>query len=267
MLYILGIAIAVVSLIASIVHLGQSAESYFDFVAVAMVLGGTTAVAIITMPWEMRREIKARFFELFSRRNPDRKRLLQDCMTINENALKGIYTYSPSEKNMAQAILRDGVELIQLGLAPDKIQAMLKERLFQASERTRTISGSIRSLAKYPPAFGLVGTVLGLVHLMHGVSDGMSPQETGIRMAVALVATFYGLLVANLVVNPIGEAIAKNALIEEKMGEIAVQAVLLAADRVNLLEAQEMLNSYVEDSERIDVLGLGRDMDGPELAA
>lgn len=258
MMYLLGLAIAAASLVASVIHLGQSAESYFDFVAVAMVLGGTVAVAIITMPWDQRREIRMRFFELFSRHAPDRKRLLQQCMSVNENALNGVFSYTPTEKGLAQEILRDGVEMIQLGLAPDKIHAMLKERLFQGSERTRTISASIRSLAKYPPAFGLVGTVLGLVHLMHGVSDGMSPQETGIRMAVALVATFYGLLVANLIVNPIGEAIAKNAVVEEKMGEIAVQAVLLAADRVNLLEAQEMLNSYVDASERIDVLGLNR---------
>ncbi|OFZ12382.1 MAG: hypothetical protein A2Z20_00995 [Bdellovibrionales bacterium RBG_16_40_8] len=148
--------------------------------------------------------------------------------------------------------------MIQLGFEPAKIEAILKERLFQSTERTRFVGVSIRLLAKYPPAFGLAGTVLGLVHLMRGVSDGMTPQETGVRMAIALVATFYGLLVANLIVNPSGEAIVKNAHEEEKLGEIALQSVLLASERVNLLETQEMLNSFVSEDERIDVLGLER---------
>lgn len=256
MSYILGLIIAVGCLAASIVHLGQAASSYFDFVGFSMVIGGTLATAAITLPWDLSREIFFRLRELFYRPLPDRKQLLLTCMRINENLLKGVFSVDSLGRDLPHRILRDGIELIQLGFSPDKIQAILKERLFQATERTKQVGSSIRSLSKYPPAFGLVGTVLGLVHLMRGVSDGMSPQETGVRMAIALIATFYGLLVANLLVNPAGEAIYKNAHEEEKLGEIALQSILLAADRVNLLETQEMLNSFVEEKDRVDILGL-----------
>lgn len=256
MFYILGIIIAVGSLVASIVHLGQAASSYYDMVGFTMVVGGTIATAAITLPWDISREIFFRLRELFYRPLPDRKELLFTCMRVNGNVLKGIYTFESQSKELAHRILRDGVELIQLGFSPDKIHTILKERLFQATDRTKLVGTSIRSLSKYPPAFGLAGTVLGLVHLMRGVSDGMSPQETGIRMAIALIATFYGLLVANLVVNPAGEAISKTANEEEKLGEIALQAILLAAERTNLLETQEMLNSFVPEKDRVDVLGL-----------
>jgi chemotaxis protein MotA len=256
MFYILGIFIAVGSLVASIVHLGQAASSYYDMVGFTMVVGGTIATAAITLPWDISREIFFRLRELLYRPLPDRKELLFTCMRVNGNVLKGIYTFESQSKELAYRILRDGVELIQLGFTPDKIHAILKERLFQATDRTKLVGISIRSLSKYPPAFGLAGTVLGLVHLMRGVSDGMAPQETGIRMAIALIATFYGLLVANLIVNPAGEAISKNANEDEKLGEIALQSILLAAERTNLLETQEMLNSFVEEKDRIDVLGL-----------
>ncbi|MCB0351609.1 MAG: MotA/TolQ/ExbB proton channel family protein [Bdellovibrionales bacterium] len=256
MFYILGLLIAVGSLVASIIHLGQSASSYYDMVGFTMVIGGTLATAAITLPWDLAREIFYRLRELFYRPLPDRKDLLLTCMRVNEDVLKGVYKFDSPNKDLSHRILKDGVELIQLGFSADKIQTILKERLFQATERTRLIGTSIRSLSKYPPAFGLAGTVLGLVHLMRGVSDGMTPQETGIRMAIALIATFYGLLVANLIVNPAGEAISKHAHEEEKMGEIALQAVLLAADRMNMLETQEMLNSFVDERYRVDVLGL-----------
>ncbi len=241
---------------ASIMHLGQAASSYYDMVGFTMVVGGTLATAAITLPWDLAREIFYRLRELFYRPLPDRKELLLTCMRVNENVLKGVYKFDSQSKELSHRILRDGVELIQLGFSPDKIQTILKERLFQATERTRLVGSSIRSLSKYPPAFGLAGTVLGLVHLMRGVSDGMTPQETGIRMAIALIATFYGLLVANLIVNPAGEAIYKHAHEEEKLGEVALQSILLAADRINLLETQEMLNSYVDEKDRVDVLGL-----------
>lgn len=258
MYYIVGILVAVGSLIASIVHLGQSASSYFDMVGFTMVIGGTFATAVITFPWDISREIFSRIRELFYRPLPDKNQLLLSCMQVNENILKDVFTFSTTHTSLPYRILKDGTELIQLGFSSEKIEAILKERLYQATERAKLVGASIRSLSKYPPAFGLAGTVLGLVHLMRGVSDGMSPQETGVRMAIALIATFYGLLVANLIVNPAGEAIYKNANEEEKLGALALQAILLAADRVNLLEAQEMLNSFVPERERVDVLGLGR---------
>lgn len=259
MYYIIGLLIAAFSLVASIAHLGQSASAYYDFVGIVMVVGGTLAAAAITFPWEIRREIRRRLTELFYRPLADRNELLKDCMQVNENVQNRIFKFEKPSATIPHKILRDGVELLQLGFTADKVEPILKERLFQSTDRARQVGTALRSLAKYPPAFGLAGTVLGLVHLMRGVSDGMSPQETGIRMAIALIATFYGLLVANLLVNPAGEAISKNAQDDEKLGEIALQAVMLAAEKTNLLEVQEMLNSFVEEHERIDVIGIQRE--------
>jgi len=254
--YLIGLLIATGSLVASVIHLGQDASAYFDFVGVVMVVGGTTATAIITMPWDINRQIARSLWGVLRRPLSDRRQLLLDCLKINDQVLRGIY-FSPERRDdLAHSLLSDGVELIQLGFTTDKIQAILQERLYQTSDRLKYIGNSIRSLAKYPPAFGLAGTVLGLVHLLRGVSEGMAPQETGVRMAIALVATFYGLLVANLIVSPLGDAVHKNAVDEEKLGEVALQSVLLASERTNLLESQEMLNSFVDFRDRVDVIGI-----------
>jgi chemotaxis protein MotA len=152
-------------------------------------------------------------------------------------------------------ILREGSELIQLGLSTERIEVILNERVFQAGRRMRRVGTAVRNLAKYPPAFGLMGTVLGLVNLMRGISTGLTAQQTGLEMAVALVATMYGLLIANFIVNPAGEMIMKKAHEDEESAEIALQAVILAADKTSALEAQEILNSYVDVRHRIDVVG------------
>lgn len=264
MFFAIGLFVAFASLTAAIAHLNQTFLSYYDFVAFVMVFGGTIAVALITLPWELRREIFSRALELLRRKSVDRSQLIRDCLAVNRNTLNGIF-HPPAEKKGPYALLRDGVELIQLGLQPDKIEIILKERLYQGTERARYVANAIRGMSKYPPAFGLAGTVLGLVHLMRGVSEGMSPQDTGIRMAIALVATFYGLLVANLLVNPFGDAIFKNAYEDEKLGEIALQSVMLAAERTSLLEAQELLNSYVPSANRVDLIS--SNIDSPKDAA
>lgn len=145
--------------------------------------------------------------------------------------------------------------MIQLGLGKERIAEILEERVFQTGRRRRRVGTAIRNLAKYPPAFGLMGTVLGLVNLMRGLASGLSAQQTGLEMAVALVATMYGLLLANLFINPAGEMVMKKATEDEDAAEIALEAVMLACDRVSMLEAQEVLNSYVDERYRIDVVG------------
>jgi chemotaxis protein MotA len=250
MIFISGFLIATFSILASIFELRQSALTYFDIVAMFMVLGGTAAVAVITMPWDLRTEIAMCFKFLIKGKTRRPRLLLIDAMKVVQ--FKG--ATDPSHlKGLGGEILRDGTELITLGFKADKIEAILGERIHQAHERINKVGHSVRSLAKYPPAFGLVGTVLGLVSLMRAVSDNANSQEIGIRMAVALVSTLYGLLMANLVLNPAGERMGKFAADEKRDGEIAMQGVLLAADDTPALEAHEMLNSFVQKRDRLQL--------------
>jgi chemotaxis protein MotA len=87
---------------------------------------------------------------------------------------------------------------------------------------------------------------------MRKVADGADAKQTGMMMAIALMATFYGLLTANLLVNPAGENLVKAAQAERKAAEIALHTVLLVIDRSNLLAAQEVLNSYVTKNHRLN---------------
>ncbi len=269
MFYLSGLLIAFVSIVFSIIHLRQSASNYIDPVGIAVVFGGTIAVAVMVLPWEMHREIREAFRNLFSSKKADHKVLNFECFEMIRTLQGGSTQFEPKDTTAAGQILRDGAELISLGFDPDKVHTILEERIYQWAERKQKIANSLRSLSKYPPAFGLVGTVLGLVSLMNAISAGASSTEAGVRMAVALVATLYGLIVANLILNPAGENVLKAALEEKKGAELALQAVLLAAKKVSLLEAQEVLNSFVAPADRINILGmrLGSETPGEESEA
>jgi chemotaxis protein MotA len=145
---------------------------------------------------------------------------------------------------------------MELGLKSHSIERILVDRMEHIFERRNSVANSVKNLAKYPPAFGLVGTVLGLVSLMRAISEGSGAQETGIRMAVALVATLYGLVVANLVINPFGERIARAATEERISCDYAIHIVLLACEGVSLVEGQEAINAWLPPWERTDWLGV-----------
>jgi chemotaxis protein MotA len=255
--YPIALLIAGFSIYISTVHLQQSLVDYWDFVGFAMVMGGTAAVALITFPWDSYRDIVAAAKRLFLNRQGDGGTLARECLGFVTRQVSGGAGGEVGVDGLAGSVLRDGDELIALGFSRERVREVLEERIFQAGERAQRVANAFRSLAKYPPAFGLVGTVLGLVSVMRAVSEGSSAAETGMRMSVALVATLYGLLVANLLVNPAGESILKDSVIERKRGELALQAVMLAMERPSLLEAQEVLNSFVPARDRVSVLGGG----------
>ncbi len=255
MFYLSGLLIAVCSILFSIVHLRQSASNYFDPVGLAVVIGGTFAVSVMILPWEMHVEIRDALKRLFGNRKLDLKAVNLECFELIRKVQTGNTEFKAVSPSIVGQTLTDGSELIGLGFSAEKIHHILEERIFQWAERKQKVANSIRSLAKYPPAFGLVGTVLGLVSLMRAISDGASSSEAGFRMAVALVATLYGLLTANLVLNPAGENVLRSSTEERKAAEIALEAVILACEGVNLLEAQETLNSHVSPADRINILG------------
>lgn len=228
-------------------HLGQSVSNYYDFVALIMVLGGTTTVGIMLIPWEYRQDIKLSLkFLLRPERRQYKKAMHEILQTLQSGAFK-----STEQKYLFQKILKDGSELVQIGVSRKSIEDILSERVFHSIKRWKRISTAVKSLAKYPPAFGLMGTVFGLVNIMKGLASASDASKLGVEMSVALIATMYGLLVANFLVNPVGELISRKAEEEEEYANLALEAVLLLKDQTPFLESIELLNSFIPEEQRM----------------
>jgi chemotaxis protein MotA len=249
---VVGNIILFLGIFVSIVHLEQGLTSYWDFVAFFVVIFGTFAVSLMTSPAMRTRIILRQLFSSFQ--NPAAKR--ESAINNAVSVLKGQKFNSTINSRIDERILADGLELVKLGFSSEKIKLILEQRIEKSADDHMMIANWFRGLAKYPPAFGLVGTVLGLIHLMRGLAEGSDPKETGIRMAIALVATLYGLILSNAFINPIGERIRNNILEEINLCEISVQSVLMLKDQTNLLEAQEFLSSYLATgAQKLNLLG------------
>lgn len=250
-LYPVGLLIALASFALSIRALHQSPGNYYDLVALLIVFGGSTAVFLVVLPWDLRKDVMHLFRSLVVKKPFGYREVVSDCLDTLRNGEESLKNLPRVGAPIHMQLMADGFELHSLGFTPEKTEGILAERLTQAIRRRRRVANAVRGLAKYPPAFGLMGTVLGLVNVMRGVSSGIDGKQTALEMAVALVATMYGLIVANLLVNPAGEMAMKESQEMETAGEIAITTFRLWTEGCAQLEAQETLNSFVPPEHRV----------------
>ena len=254
---VFGFAIIVGILFSAKKFLGVDADFYLDEVALLIVLGGTLATAVISFPpkylaafflapWEMLKAKKPKFndsIEILVRTSNHGRQSL----TVVRQLL---------EKREVDPFLKEGIELLLLKLDRAEFKSILTERIYRSRQRDEELVSLFRRLAKYPPAFGLVGTVLGLVSLMRSVGQGADPSQIGLNMALALVATLYGLAFANFVLAPISEHFLQRAEDQKVFKELLLEGLLMIYDQKSPLTVQEMLNSYLDPKQRIDIVGV-----------
>lgn len=259
MSHLFGFLLSLVLLKVGMVLLKMDAHYYFDEVALLIVFGGTICAAIITYPiTDLVKMMKA--FVRIAKKNPEQ----------NENTVPQIIKLAAaaykSKKALMDAVddetinpfLRDGIDLMLAGFSKEDLQYIMQERIMRDREREESYGSLLRTIGKYPPAFGLVGTVLGLVSVMRAVSQGAEASQIGLQMALALVATFYGLIFTNFVLVPMSENLFNKSHLNMNHRELMLEGLMLIYDKRSPMITQEMLNSFLPPLKRKDILGVNR---------
>ncbi len=263
MVHLLGFILAISMIKVCFVLLGMDAMYYYDDIALIVVLGGTLCAAIITFPVADLVKMSKAFFRIV-KRTPDEKEdtvkdlvLLAQAVHVSKAAL-----IKEIEQPKINLFLKDGIDLILAGFSRDEVEGVMKERIYRDREREEHYGSLLRTISKYPPAFGLVGTVLGLVALMRSVSEGADAKEIGLKMALALVATLYGLLFTNILLVPMSENLFNKSEQNKSNRELIIDGILMIYDKKSPLMVQEFLNSYLPPLKRKDYLGIGKNSGG-----
>lgn len=267
MSHLFGFILAIVLLRVGMLILGMETSAYYDSVALLIVFGGTFCAAIITYPVpDLVKMVKA--FVRIARKNPEEKEFtVQQLVRLAQEAQKSKKALmDASEDPNLNPFLKDGLELMLSGFTKEDLEEIMSERIFRDREREETYGNLLKTLSKYPPAFGLVGTVLGLVHVMRGVSSGADAATVGLQMALALVATFYGLIFTNFLLVPAGENLINKSAMNLSHRELILEGLMLIYEQKSPMVIQEVLNSYLPPLKRKDYIGLGRKT-GPRAVA
>jgi chemotaxis protein MotA len=248
---LLGIIVINFAFYKAAIFLNQGLSNFSDEVAFVVVILGVFAVSIMTSPSLKAKQIIFHILSAF--RSNSGKR--EDSINNGVNILMGKHPNPKKISRIDQKILMDGIELVKLNFSEEKIQTVLESRINKFLDDGMAMTGWIKSLGKYPPAFGLAGTVLGLIHMMRGLAESSDPKETGLRMSIALLATLYGIILSNMIILPLSERMKSNIIEDVNLCEISLNAIMLYKRKANIIEAQENLNAFVfSENKKLDLL-------------
>ncbi len=165
----------------------------------------------------------------------------------NKTRKEGLLSLDDSLNDVEDDFLRNGLRLVVDGTDPDIIKRILYTNLDQVESRHDDGIGVFERWAKLAPAFGMIGTLLGLIGMMANLEDTAS---IGPNMAVALVTTLYGSIFSNLILSPIQFKLQDRHKEEMQVKEIMVQGILSIQSGDNPRILEDKLYTFLPPSER-----------------
>ncbi len=256
MTHLFGLLFAIILLRGSMFLLEMDTSFYYDHVAVLIVVGGTLTAAIVTYPVSDLIKMMQAFFRIAKRVPEEIETMVLQIVRLSQAAhsSRSALVEAARDKSL-NPYLKDGIELILSGFSKEDLEDVMTERLMRDREREEVYGSILRTLSKYPPAFGLIGTVLGLVSVMRSVSQGADAAEIGFHMALALVATFYGLILTNFVLVPMSENLYNKSAQSMNQRELMLDGLLMIQEKKSPVIVQEKLNSFLPPLKRKDLIG------------
>lgn len=217
---------------------------FLDPHALILVIGGTIAAMLIAFPWNRVIDLVAlmMYGVVFKKQNKNRK-IVEDIIA----AIPSLTQNPPVIQNfkLSHPFLLEGLKLIAEQVHSEQ---ELREILDRRCEFFRILytqdAKMLNALAKFPPAFGLLGASTGMISMMTSLGQG-GEDAIGSAMAVALVATFWGIAVANLVLLPLADYAARIAADDFHTRKMIAEGVLMLKRKESRKFIIEKLNSYL----------------------
>ncbi len=219
--------------------------------AFVCVVGGTLASAFICCRFSFLFQMGKVFMLTVSGKRRDQLFVaLKEIITYAEHLNEG-GKLSEKMDSTQTPFLKELLRLSEeAGLEDAEFEDVVEKRLEQQNERYKRDAYLFKAIGKFPPAFGLVGTSVGMIALLQGLGGEDAFAKIGPAMSIALVATFYGLILANCVLIPMGENLHLAAEDDLTMRRIVADGVRLLRERRHPLLVQEYLISYLPPAER-----------------
>lgn len=239
---ILGIVSGFGCIIISIMTSGNISD-FFDPASIFVVVGGTLAATVASSsPARVKRLTKAVSIA-FGQQKIDLNQDIEDIIGIANVARRdGLLALEGLTDDMKNAFLQKAVMLVVDGSDPELIQSILETDLDFTKSRHAENRAVLDAMAGYAPAFGMVGTLIGLINMLKSLSD---MSALGSNMSVALVTTFYGSLLANMIFNPLSRRLKTLGDEEYLQKELMIEGVLAIQNGENPRVIREKLKSFL----------------------
>ena len=248
----LGFIVSIIVIYFAVTYGIPSSKIFFDPHAAVIVIGGTLAAALICFPMKhFFTLIKVYFRTVTGQTEQATLDTINEIVGLSQQQNEGAQLEQLAQGKISNLFLKESLDLVvQGGLSDEELVDVLDKRVELQNERYRREGNTYKIIGKFPPAFGLVGTTLGMISLLQSLGSPNAFERIGPAMSIALVATFYGLILSNVVIIPVGENLIQSSETDLIRRRIVVDGVRLLKEKKHPLLVEEHLKSYLSPSER-----------------
>lgn len=248
---LIGFVIGFGALVGSLLLEGGQLQSLYNLPAMMIVFGGTLGAAFISFPKEhilnLPKLIKQAFF---GKTTMDELATIALMARLAEKARReGLLSLEEEMEGIDDGFLKRGTQLIVDGADPEMVRGVLQVDLLQMQNRHEAGYGVLEAMGGYSPTMGIIGTVMGLVNVLGELSD---PSSLGPAIAVAFIATFYGVAAANLLWLPLASKLKRKSEAESTIRELMLEGLLSIQAGENPRIVQEKLLGFLAPFRRTE---------------
>lgn len=228
-------------------------STFFDFPSILITVGGSFGAMLVNFQLGQIRQVMKITMQVIFEKKADISSLGQLFVNLAQKSRReGLLALEDDLEEIEDPFLRNGLQMVIDGFEPESIRDILETEIHTLSQRHQMGQNLFRTWGMLAPAFGMIGTLIGLIQMLTSLDD---PDAIGSGMAVALITTFYGCMMANLLFIPIA---GKLEIVSEKevaYKEAIVDALLALQAGVNPRILQEKIKAYLSPGERSMVEG------------
>ncbi|MBI5200817.1 MAG: MotA/TolQ/ExbB proton channel family protein [Elusimicrobia bacterium] len=234
------------------IWMGEGVKGFRPFAnmeALLMVMGGTFCATLVNYPLSQVVGLGGIIRNVMRNSGEDTSRIVGTFVSLSQKAKReGFLALQNDVKNLDNDFLRRGIQLVIDGADQEFIRNMLETEIGFIRERHKVGQEIMNAMGTYSPAFGIIGTVLGMIMMLANIENS---EEVPKKMAVALAAAFYGLGSGYLLFLPMGGKLRRRSEEELLVKEIIIRGVLLLQSGATPSVVEANLKAYLEPAKRV----------------
>lgn len=245
---IVGLFLGLTVIVGSIILSGEL-KGFISLSAFLVTIVGSLMALAISEPIDNMKRLPVMLKIAFSEKTENKAELIDLFIELSKKAKKeGFNSLEESIEGIDDKFLERGLLMVIDAMDVEMIKEILNLEIEVSDERHTDGQRLFKKWGEYAPAFGMLGTIIGLVNMLGNLQDATS---IGLGMAVALVTTFYGALFANLMLLPIASNLENKSNEEINTKAMMIEGILAIQNGLNPMMIEEKLQTFLAPKERL----------------
>lgn len=242
-----GLVFALVALLGGAMMEGTTPDKLLMLPAFIIVFGGTIGAALVSFPLSVALNFGKFFAIVIKEEHHDLNHVVETFVTLADRARREGLLALEQEAASLEPFTRRGIQMVVDGSDPTLVREILEADIDAMRERHKPGAAIFEAMGGYSPTMGIIGTVMGLVHVLENLSE---PDKLGPLIASAFLATLYGIFFANAMFLPLATKLKGKSGEEAHVKQLVVEGVLAVQAGDNPRVVREKLDAYLPPSMR-----------------